>query len=130
MAGNEDAFRESIDALTRGELDEWLSIFDPEIVWIPIREWPDPSTRHGIDELREFIEGVFADWEVWEMTISEIRERGDRLMAGYRVRSVGRQSGIELKGQLFQVCNFRDGKIVRTQDFMKREMAEAAFAGD
>jgi ketosteroid isomerase-like protein len=120
--------RESIDAFGRGDLEGWLSYFDPEVEWIPIPEWPDPSTRHGIDELRSFIENLFDDWEVWEMNIREIREQQGRVLVEYRVRSVGRHSGVDLKGRLFQVIDFRGGKIVRTQDFMKPDQAEAAFA--
>jgi ketosteroid isomerase-like protein len=123
---NEQLARETFEALARNDFEAWIEAFDTDVIYAPTREWPDQAPRRGRDRLKEFIRGIYDDWGVWELEVRKVHGEGERVLLETRIRAVGAQSGIELRGRSFHVMTIRDGRIVQMQDFIEPEEAERA----
>jgi ketosteroid isomerase-like protein len=126
MSTNADSARAAFEALFRRDFGAWRAAFDPDVVYIPTKEWPDSAPRRGLDEAERFMRGVYEDWDRWDMGIREIRDNADRVLVETRVNAVGATSGIELRGRTFHVVTFRNGLITHMQDFIEKDEALAA----
>jgi len=126
MTANADRARAAFDALFGRDFAAWKSAFDPDVVYIPTKEWPDSAPRRGPDEMERFMRGIYEDWDQWDISIREIRDNGDRVLVETRVNAVGATSGIQLRGRTFHVVTFRDGLITHMQDFIEEQEALAA----
>ena len=123
---NVETVRSIVGAVYDGDFSAARAAFDPEVEYTPIREWPESTTLHGTDALFGFIQDVRDQWELWTGEIRDTRESGAKVLVETRIRSIGEASGIELKGRLFHVYTFADGKIVKLQDFLARSDAYSA----
>jgi ketosteroid isomerase-like protein len=123
---NEELARDAFEALFRWQWEAWRASFDPDVIYIPTKEWPDSAPRRGPQEIERFMRGIQQDWEDWDMSIRDVRGNGDRVLVETRVNAVGATSGIELRGRTFHVVTFRDGLITHMQDFIEKDEALAA----
>jgi ketosteroid isomerase-like protein len=104
---------------------------DPEIEWIEDPQRADGRTYHGH-------EGVIDSWTQWLDGFEEhggeleaVRDCGDRVFATVREEGRGRVSGATVSARLYLVMTFRDGKILRYQEFYDEAAAlEAAGLSD
>jgi ketosteroid isomerase-like protein len=115
-------------AFSEGDSD-FYDILDPEVEWIPITAVLEGTSYHGHDEVRQWIEDMKRDWEVFETVPEEFRDLGDdRVLILGTWRAIGRSSGVELSfQQAAWLTQYRDGKLIRLQTFTEREHAfEAA----
>jgi ketosteroid isomerase-like protein len=113
---------------TEGTL-EFYEFIDPEVEWIPITALLEGTRYQGHDGVRQWIEDMKRDWEVFETHPKEFRDLGDdRVLVLGTWRAQGRGSAVELDfPRAAWVVRFRDGKIIRLQTFTDRELAfEAA----
>ena len=105
------------------DFDEVPAYVDPDIVWNPVEE----SSAQGLEAVRTSTERWKSEWEGYELIPEEFVDLGDRVVATVRFRARGRGSGIEVDARLYDVFTFRDGKIVRMDQFTEQsEALEAA----
>ncbi len=116
-----------IAALNRGDIDESIEGFDPEIEWVIAREHPASRTVRGLDELRHY-------WEDWREMLGSmsfeperIADHGNLVISLGRVKGVGTGSGAEADVPIAFVSHFRNGVVVRVEEFLNpQEALEAA----
>ena len=102
-------------------LDEVAS---PEIVVDLSRNVFNPGVYSGFDGLRRLIDGIDEMWEDFEMSPEESIDAGDRVVTAVRLSGRGRGSGADAVMHLFNVWEFRQGKVVRlTGGFRTRDEA-------
>jgi ketosteroid isomerase-like protein len=116
----------AIEMIYAGNRAAWDDLIDRGVEYTPVRQWPESSTRYGIDALWRFTREVISDWDKYEISVRDVREQDDRVLLEATVRGVGKESGIELKGRLFHVLTLRDGRIVKIQDFLAKSDAYRA----
>ncbi len=100
---------------------------DPEIEWIEDPQRADARTFRGH-------EGVLASWTQWlagfdeyGAELEEVRDCGDSVLVTMREEGRGRASGATVSGRNYLVMTFREGKILRYQEFYDEAAAlEAA----
>src|SRR3954447_17591231 len=100
---------------------------DPEIEWVE-----DPRLVDG--RIYRGHSGVLESWQKWldqfdqhGWEVEEIRDCGDHVLAVIREEAIGKASGAPVDALLYQVLTFRDGKLLRYQEFSEERMAlEAA----
>jgi ketosteroid isomerase-like protein len=74
-----------------------------------------------------FLEQFWEDFDEAHVEPQELIDAGDSVLAGLTFRGRGKQSGVEVNMEVFQLWTFRDGKVIRGQGFFDREEAlEAA----
>jgi ketosteroid isomerase-like protein len=130
---NAEAVRNSLDAWNRGDVDGWLEASHPDIEWTSeIAQAIEGSQRvyRGREEMRRY----WHEWHsLWEVTIevSEVRERGETVVALARVRARGSSSGVKLDRPIAYVFEFEDGLARRARSYFDVERAlEAAGMAD
>jgi ketosteroid isomerase-like protein len=113
------------DAWNRQDVDAFVSVVAPDVVYRPIVTWPEPQERRGSDEVCRFFIADFADTWTRDFTSrpETIREHGDGVIALLRFTGHARASGVEIGGGVFQVYRFRDGRIAQIEDFTDRAEA-------
>jgi ketosteroid isomerase-like protein len=124
---NVEIVRRQIEALNRGDWEASVEGVDPGIEWVVAREHPASRTVRGLDELREYR----ADWnqmlEGLTFEAEEIVDRDDLVVAVGRIKGTGSGSGAETEVPLAFVSRFRDGLVVRVEEYLDPDAAlEAA----
>jgi len=125
---NVERVRRGFDALNAAEaedLDVWiLECLDSEIEWRTSREDPDAATHCGHKAVRRYADqwldsfvGLHAD------VVEFIHAGGGRLFAWTRWTGRGRGSGIHAEWWLALVYTFRDGKVLRVEEYFDRAEA-------
>jgi ketosteroid isomerase-like protein len=104
-----------------GDETELRSIFHPDVQWLPQRSGTEGAYRGiaGIEQFRADTEEVFEKFEVQY----ELLDLGERIVAWGKVAARVRERGIEADVPMGGVFEFRDGKIVRWEDFGSKKMA-------
>jgi ketosteroid isomerase-like protein len=128
---NVEIVRRAFEEFSRAGWEPLIgTVWAPEIVWdmTPARI-PGLGTYHGYDELRSFFEDWFSTFplEEWEQDVEEVLDCGEQVVVLTRQRGRGSASGAVAELEYAQVITLRDGKIVRVNVYMDRDLAlEAA----
>jgi ketosteroid isomerase-like protein len=106
-------------------------IYDSDAEWMAAREDPDAATHRGLEAIR----GYFAQWtgmfEDIDFRAEELIDAGDKVFAWIRFSGKGVASGAPVETEQAQVWTFRDGKVVRVEEYFDRaEGLEAAGLRD
>ena len=118
--------RKAIDALNRGDVDAFLTLVGPEVVWEALDGVP------GIDELyrgrpgvREWLELMWRNAEERvHIEIEQITDLGDdRVFIAVALTGRRRGSGVAFEYRTWQIVWFADGLITRRQVFWTRAEA-------
>jgi ketosteroid isomerase-like protein len=102
-------------------------IYHPDAMWVTAREDPDAATHRGLDAIGDY----FAQWtEMFggiDLRAEELIDAGDRVFAWMQFSGEGSASGAPVKMEQAQLWFFRDGKVVRVEEYFDRaEALEAA----
>jgi ketosteroid isomerase-like protein len=129
---NEETARRMLVAFNRNFADgspDLYELLDPEVEWMPITAALEGTAYHGEDRVREWVEELRRDWEVFETRPEEYRDLGgERVLVIGTWRARGRGSGVELDSpQAYWLVHLRDSKVTRLRTFTDMEQAfEAA----
>ncbi|MGA8803916.1 MAG: nuclear transport factor 2 family protein [Solirubrobacterales bacterium] len=127
---NVEAFKRGIAAWNRGDIDATLEVFDPEVEWRPTFRrllGGDTAVYRGRHGVREFLQDLDETWAELPIELTEIRDLGERIVAIGHLRGRGKQSGAELESSIGYVVEFKNGKVIRMDDYLDHQEAlEAA----
>ena len=116
-----------VDAWNRGDVDAFLSRYDPECEVVFRAEVPEPGPFHGHPELKQWVDGFLAAWESHRAEVVEVMDAGDDVVAVLHMVGRGAGSGMDLDETDAHVFTIREGRITRWQNFNARPDAiEAA----
>jgi len=116
------AFRRNNEAVSRGDIEAALATLDPDIEFIPRRAAVQGVYR-GYEGMRQFFAENAENFDLYQVSYQEVRDLGDRLIAFGTVRARGKESGVEVTTPTSLVATFRDGKMLRAEDFAERSEA-------
>jgi uncharacterized protein len=125
---NLEAFRRANDALERGRVDAALldELVDPDVVFEPLRA-PVSGVYRGYEGIRQFIADTAESFDVFRFDRYDVRDLGDRVLAIGTLHIRARQGGVETDVPTAGIATYRDGRLIRWQDFGDRRKAlEAA----
>jgi ketosteroid isomerase-like protein len=130
--------RENVETLQRAreawdadDLNAFLAELDLEAEWHTALEQAlegRASTYRGHDGMRKaWSEYRGEAWGGFTSQIQEIRDLGESVLILGHLDLTGRTSGIEFNQEFGELVTFRDGKILRSEDFLSHaEALEAA----
>ena len=114
---NVDHYRRSVEAFNTRDVEAFIALFEAladEDVEAFSRLAPIEEGRYrgheGLLRWQQNLFDVFPDWHVEPL---EVRDLGDFTMAAVRVRAHGGESGVPLDQVVWQVGEWRNGKLVR-----------------
>jgi len=124
---NLEVVRRALEAWQRGDLDTWLSAYDPAIEWHPALE----RIVGGIENSYRGVDGVRTAWSMYRAELEdfhyEAQEVRDvdkpRRAPGPHALAAGAASGIEMDSPVGMVVTLRDGKVVHSIDYLSHEEA-------
>jgi ketosteroid isomerase-like protein len=128
---NLETLQRAQEAWNAEDLDGWLAELDPEAEWHTALEQAlegRGSTYGGHDGLRKAWDEYRSEaWGGLMNQIQEIRDLGESVLILGHLDVAGRTTGIESNQEFGQLVTFRDGKILRSEDFLSHaEALEAA----
>jgi ketosteroid isomerase-like protein len=126
-----DLIRRQIGALNRGDWKGSIEGIDQEVDWVVAKEHPASRTIHGLDELRAYREDWGQMLGALTFESEEVIDRGDVVVAVGRIRGIGVGSGAEIEVPIGFLSRFRDGLVVRVEEYLDPEEAlQAAGLGE
>jgi ketosteroid isomerase-like protein len=101
---------------------------DSDVDYYPVRKFPEARPCHGREEFSDFLTSfpeAFSHfrWEIREL----IAVGGDRVLSCLNLRAEGRESGINLEGDMFQCVWLRHGRSFRIEDHLTLSRALRAL---
>jgi ketosteroid isomerase-like protein len=99
---------------------------DPEIEWIEDPQRADGRTYRGHEGVRESWEQWLDQWDQYGFEIERIVDGGEAVLVESHEHGRGTASGATVSARNFMVLTFRDGKILRYQEFYDEADARQA----
>ncbi len=125
---HQETLRAAYDAWNRSDIETLLQLVHPSGEIRPILGANlEANVYRGHDGTRQWMEDLQGEWETFQITLTEIVQRGDRLLCPFEIHARGRVSGAVIDGEFFHVIDMRDGLVVRLQAFREREDAQRAL---
>ena len=104
-----------------GDIEAYVrEMWDPDCEYQPVEE-QEPIRGH--EALVRWHERWFEAWSEFHADVDELIPREQVVMAAINVRGVGAESSTEVSQRMFNVCECRNGKILRMQEYLERDDA-------
>lgn len=124
--------RENVETLrslegrwNRGDRTVDANVFHPDVHFLPLRAATE-GAYHGLAGIEAFVSDTLEVFEKFEIHY-EYADLGERVLAWGTIHVRGKGGGVETDIETGGIFEFRDGKIVRWEDFGSKEKAlEAA----
>jgi ketosteroid isomerase-like protein len=121
---NVEAVRRIYEQWAQGNFREGVELYDPDIVMVQSREFPESGTYLGVDGIRRYMTTFLDAWERVTIEAKELIEAGDSVAAEVVQRAVGKESGAAPTDfDYFQVWTFRGGLVIRLDMIRERDTA-------
>jgi ketosteroid isomerase-like protein len=114
FAGPESAGREALLAALPLLIPE---VCDPEIEWVEDPTRADGQTYRGHQGVRDSFTRWLENFEQYRVEVEKITDLGDRALVQAVEHGRGSASAADVSARIFVVVTFRDGKILRYQEF-------------
>jgi ketosteroid isomerase-like protein len=116
-----------IDAVNRGDLNDWLTGYAPEAEWHTTGRFADQGVYRGRAGLERLWAELHEDFEELSVSVSDVRAIGDRVFVAGTVRGIGKRSKAPFEEPNWFVTTFRDGLVARVETYVDPAQAlEAA----
>jgi ketosteroid isomerase-like protein len=77
---NVEIVRAAFDAWNRGDFDAWISAWDDQAEFHPLRAQLEGGAYRGHDGLRRFIDEMVEEWDGVRFEVDEIRDAGEQMV--------------------------------------------------
>lgn len=105
----EEAFRQTMEAYTAGDLERTLGFYHPEIE-VTAPDWMNAGPYRGHEGFLAWSGAWYEAWESWAYELKDVRAIGERhVVARVRVSGRGRTSSIEIDQEIGFVVEMKDG---------------------
>jgi ketosteroid isomerase-like protein len=122
---NVETFRRGTAAISNGDPLDIPETVHPEAVFEPLRSATE-GPYEGHEGMRRFIADTEEMFELFQISYTDIRDLGDRMLAIGTIRMRSRGSGIEADVPSAAVVEFRDGLLWRYKDYGDARLALSA----
>lgn len=123
--------RRAFETFNSGDIDAWLDLLHPEIVWHTRVDEPDAGVYRGREGLRSLVEMWLEQFEHLRCEGMEYIEEADWVLVPCRFRGRGRGSGIEInEPYVFAHHLGADGRPFETLECRTVEEARVAIRHD
>jgi ketosteroid isomerase-like protein len=124
--GNVELVRSLQDRWNSGDSTVDPDVFHPDVEFLPLRAATE-GAYHGLTGIEAFVRDTLDVFDKFEMHY-ELADLGERVLAWGSIHLRARGSGLETDIDTGGLFEFRDGKIVRWEDFGSKDKALEAIA--
>ena len=125
-----DLVRLAVRQVNEGDIDGFVELCSPKIRLQDVPEIPGSRLYEGPDEARQWAEGVREVGADLRLTLWEVRERENAVLAETSADMTGSRSGAEVGWRFWTVWRIREGLIAYHHGYSRREEALADFESD
>ena len=136
VAGERGDRAAGLGCVSRGDMEEALAAFAPDVGWDVSRDvWGSlvgGGRYRGVEGIQSWLRDLYGAWETFEMAPEVVIDGGgDQVITVLSAQRQGRASGIKVEHHPAGVSTLREGKIVRVVWFPTRAEPEprAGFRG-
>ena len=119
---NVELFLEGAEAIGRGDVEAVLDVASDDVIWIAARSAVEGAYQ-GHEGMRQFLLDNAESFELFEPHFEEVRDLGDRVLGIGTFRIRARGSGVETDFPVAGIATYREGKLVKWEDFRERRLA-------
>ena len=113
---NVEAVRAAFEAWNAGDMETLRELYDPDVIWRPPQDWPEPGPHVGREAGMRFHEQLRDTWDANTLVpISDFIDAGDRVAVRYIWRGAGH--GPDLNMEVTLVFTMREGRIILQEFF-------------
>ena len=124
---NVEIVRAMHEAFVRGELDLAGASWSVSGEWVPAMAGAvEDKTYIGPAGVRRYFDELFESFAEVELSDVDFRELGERVLVLYRLKVLGRDSGVAVYQPSGAIYELRDGAIVYGRSYLSREETLAA----
>jgi ketosteroid isomerase-like protein len=121
MADNVASVQQLYADFAKGDIEAVLAAFDERIEWFEAEGNPYWEDAPNIVGPQQVVEHVFAripqDYDGFTIHLNRVVGLGDTVLAEVRYTATGTATGLPLDAQVAHVWDFKDGKVVRWQQY-------------
>ena len=125
-AENVDTVRAMYAAYARGDFATGLSCLDPDIEFSQPEDEPGGGTYHGHEGVIQAFAQWTGAWNDYRVEVDELSDLGANVLARTRHLGRGKDSGVAVEMQIFQLWTLHNGKVVRARMYYDEADARAA----
>ena len=117
---NKQTIERMYEAFGRGDIAFVIGALDPDVEWLEAENfiYADKNPYIGPQAV---LEGVFArigqEWEGFSVTPLEVLDAGESVVGRGHYAGKYRETGRDVKAQFAHVFSFRNGKVVKFQQY-------------
>jgi hypothetical protein len=119
-----EAFRRGTEAINSGTLNI-PQFVHPEVVFEPLRAETEGAFI-GHEGMRRFVADTEESFALFQISYTDLRDFGDRLLAIGSIRMRAKASGVEIDVPTAAIAEYRDGLLWRFKDYGNARDALAA----
>ena len=128
--GNRSTVQGMYDAFGRGDIATVLAALDPEVEWWEAENFIYADNNPYVGP-QAVLQGVFArigaEWEGFSVSPKEVLDAGNTVVGHGYYGGKFRHTGRDVRAQFAHVFTFRDGKIVKFQQYTDTAQFKAAI---
>jgi ketosteroid isomerase-like protein len=93
--------------------------WDANADYYPAPKFPEAKPCHGLEEISDFLVRFRETWSRFQWEVQEVTDIGDeRALAHLTLHAEGRESGMNLEGDVYQCLWLRHGRLLRVEDHL------------
>ena len=120
MVDNASVVRGVYEAFAEGDVSKLLEVLDDKVEWHEaehVTYWPGGAFIGPQAVLEGVLARIPKDFDGLTIDLERIVGCGDTVLAEARYRGTVRATGLALDAQVAHIWDFRDGKVVRWQQY-------------
>jgi ketosteroid isomerase-like protein len=119
--------RRAYEAFNRGDSKGMVADLAPAFEYVPTGAIPGVrGVYRGSEGFLDFARWLWDQFENPRIEVLKLTEAGDRVLAEVILRGRGKQSGVEVSWDVWNLWTIRDGQVVHGHAFASREEAQEA----
>jgi ketosteroid isomerase-like protein len=115
---NVELVRRAYEAFNRRDMIALSALLHPEMELLTTVE-----AHQGAEGVLEWVRQTDAVIEGFAITVEEVVDLGDQVIAGVHERGRGKDSGIEIEQRFTHVWSVQEGRLLKLQAFTERAAA-------
>ena len=124
---NVELYRQGIDAFNRRDLDAFLALAHPDVVGVSRVLAIEGGSYRGYEGTREWWSNLLDVFPDFKIEVISVRDAGQLTVSELRNRAQGEENAASLEEFIWQISEWRDGRVVRWQMYgSEQDALEAA----
>ena len=113
---NVEVVKAALEEWNAGDMDAYRDLFDPDVIWRPMQDWPEPGPFVGREAVMRQVKQLRDTWNADTLElIGDFMTAGDRVAARQIWHGAGQ--GPEANMEMTVVFTVRKGRIFYAEFF-------------